>query len=130
METLELKNINMLTKEQFDSVTEPAMDELYAVSSSGFGKPSSKYIDLTLGASGSSYTAPADGWVCLEKKTTGSNQWLQLNTDRIIDLSNAPASGNSLTALISVSKGEPFWAYYSAAGDTLRFKFFFDEGEI
>lgn len=130
METLVLKNINMLTKEQFDGVENPAPDELYAVSSSGFGKPSSKYVDLSLGASGAQYTAPADGWVCLEKETTGSNQWLQLNTGRIIDLSNAPASGNSLTALIPVSKGEPFWAYYSAAGNTLRFKFIFDEGEI
>lgn len=30
---------------------------------SGLGMPSSKYIDLTLGASGTTYTAPANGWV-------------------------------------------------------------------
>lgn len=29
---------------------------------SGLGMPSSKYIDLTLGASGSTYTAPANGY--------------------------------------------------------------------
>ena len=29
---------------------------------SGAGMPSNKYIDLTLGASGSTYTAPANGW--------------------------------------------------------------------
>ena len=32
---------------------------------SGLGMPSSRYIDLTLGASGSTYTAPANGYFCL-----------------------------------------------------------------
>ena len=32
---------------------------------SGLGMPSNRYIDLTLGASGSTYTAPANGYFCL-----------------------------------------------------------------
>lgn len=32
---------------------------------SGLGMPSNRYIDLTLGASGATYTAPANGYFCL-----------------------------------------------------------------
>ena len=32
---------------------------------SGFGMPSGRYIDLTLGANGTTYTAPANGWFAL-----------------------------------------------------------------
>lgn len=37
---------------------------------SGLGMPSNRYLDLTLGSSGSSYTAPANGYFCV---ATGSN---------------------------------------------------------
>lgn len=39
---------------------------------SGLGMPSNRHIDLTLGASGSSYTAPANGYFCL-KGNSGIN---------------------------------------------------------
>ena len=39
---------------------------------SGLGMPSSRYIDLTLGASGTTYTAPANGWFSLDTWTTST----------------------------------------------------------
>ena len=39
---------------------------------SGLGMPSGKYIDLELGASGSTYTAPANGWVSLSAGSSSS----------------------------------------------------------
>lgn len=38
-----------------------------------FSLPSSSYINLTLGASGTNYTAPADGWFVFWGATTGEN---------------------------------------------------------
>lgn len=50
------------------------MQELYATkqyaTSASF--PSNKYIDLTLGASGSTYTAPADGWFSISCRNTAN----------------------------------------------------------
>lgn len=40
--------------------------------------PSDEYIDLTLGASGTTYTAPADGWVMVRLRATAVGQYIQL----------------------------------------------------
>ncbi len=41
---------------------------------SGLGMPSNRYIDLTLGASGATYTAPANGYIFLEMVGTQAQQ--------------------------------------------------------
>ena len=43
---------------------------------SGLGMPSSRHIDLTIGASGTSYTAPANGWFYLNVIMNGSNTFV------------------------------------------------------
>lgn len=44
--------------------------------------PSDKYIDFTLGASGATYTAPADGWVDVQTNaSTNSQGWVSANID-------------------------------------------------
>ena len=96
--------------------------------SSGLGgndMPSRSYIDLTLGASGSSYTAPADGYVVFASNTTGT-QFLCLGTmkDDTLGLQNDLANtlvedrqtGNStyvLTTSIQVNAGQKFYASYN-----------------
>ena len=40
---------------------------------SSWGFPSNKFVDLTLGASGSSYTAPAKGWFVLSIRSLNNN---------------------------------------------------------
>lgn len=40
---------------------------------SGIGMPSNRYIELTPGASGTIYTAPANGWFCLDKALIQNN---------------------------------------------------------
>ena len=130
METLGLKNINMLTKEQYDGLENPAPDELYAVSSSGFGKPSGKYIDLSLGASGSSYEAPADGWFYASKTTTAAGQWLIFTIADMQQESISHVSGNWVGGFVPVKKGGKCRIEYTAGGATKYFRFIFDEGEI
>lgn len=49
---------------------------------SGLGMPSSRYIDLTLGASNSNYTAPANGYFCIIALGNNSrNHWIEMRND-------------------------------------------------
>ena len=93
--------------------------------------PSNRYIDLTLGASGSKYTAPANGFVHISKKTNAANQslfiWLP---DSLIGVGSTKAGTNVTSELVCpVKAGERFQINYSMGGQTNRFKFCFAEGE-
>lgn len=97
---------------------------------SGWGMPSGKYIDLTLGASGTEYTAPANGFVSLEKKSGGSNQYAILNNTSSTLRSglNAPSSGMQLIIYIPVKKGDIFSVSYNLSGSTDKFRFYYAVG--
>jgi hypothetical protein len=133
MTTLGLKNVNMLSKEQYDGVAEPVKDELYAISGSGFGMPSDRYEDLELGASGTTYTAPANGWVSFMKIGGASGKQVVLinstGTKSMRTNSACSSSGQWLCVYLPVQKGDTFVAEYDATGETKRFRFIYSEGE-
>lgn len=126
MTTLGLKNINMLSKEQYDTIAEPVKDELYAISGSGFGFPSDRYDDLELGASGSSYTAPANGYFFISKSGS-SGQYVKLTakTMAIVSVSN----GGQAIVYLPVKKGAEVRVDYNLSGATNAFRFIYAEGE-
>lgn len=93
-----------------------------------FGKPSSRNIDLTLGASGSTYVAPADGYFSLDKKSSGSNQYAFMSANYCA-VADASLYNNYVTALtIPVSKGTECYVEYTLGGATNYFKFIYAEG--
>jgi hypothetical protein len=98
---------------------------------SGWAMPSDKYIDLALGASGTSYTAPANGWVALRKKATASGQYMAvgLNITNFNNTCYATASGQALSVIAPVSKNAKIYVAYNLGGETLSFKFYYAEGE-
>lgn len=126
-----LKNVNLLTKEQYDTIAEPATDELYAISGSGFGFPSSNYDDLTLGASGTEYTAPANGWFYINKLTANTNQYIDINnnTKKYGIQEHAYVSGAGIKMITPVQKNDSVTISYSASGTTNQFRFIYAEGE-
>jgi hypothetical protein len=96
----------------------------------GMAMPSNRYIDLTLGASGTQYTAPADGYVLCTKWTTGGNyQELTLGLDSTVLSTNI---GSSLTVLLRcwlpVAKGSTFYVNYTGSGSTPFFRFIYAQG--
>lgn len=129
--TLGLKNVNMLSKEQYDGVAEPAQDELYAISGSGFGFPSSNYEELELGASGTQYTAPANGYVSICKISGTTDAYITIDTLNITSgvICQLPYADNSLKAFMPLRKGQQFRVYYTATGTTNYFRFIYAEGE-
>lgn len=128
--TAAFKNINMMTKAQYDGVSSPATDELYAISGSGYGLPSStRYQALTLGASGANYTAPANGWVYIRKTNTAVGQFVLVQQGLVQTVGFGGIANNQAYALHPVLKGT-FRVDYSAAGTTVQeLRFIYAEGE-
>ena len=98
---------------------------------SGLGMPSNRYIDLTLGASGTTYTAPANGWLVLNKLAQGDGQEIRLinNSNSLRGYAISPTNNNvALSAMVPCLKGDGIYIYYSASGNVEDFKFIYAEG--
>ena len=96
-----------------------------------FGMPSNRYIDLTLGASGTTYTAPANGYFEFKKSSTAAGQNIQLeNSTGNISIGIISYSNNSLRCFLPVKKGDTIKVLYSADGTTTAFRFVYAEGEV
>ena len=95
---------------------------------SGWSMPSNKSTVLTLGASGATYTAPANGYFTLFGhlnsaeiyNTSGSNLYWGVN---------GPSSTFKGVSC-PVKKGDVVKIYYSTYGDNIIFRFIYAEGEI
>lgn len=100
---------------------------------SGWAMPSSRYINLTLGASGSTYTAPANGWFVLAKRsgaTNGSYIMLENQTSSMpLDKWEYGTTDRMHRVYIPVKKGDVVRSDYSMTGETRRFRFIYAEGE-
>ena len=100
---------------------------------SGLGMPSDNYIDLTLGASGSTYTAPANGYVSLAK-TSGLNSigYIRIGNDTnglVTEVDTYGSSGAIPCAFLPVKKNDIFYVTYNLTGNTALFRFIYAEGE-
>lgn len=95
--------------------------------------PSDKFIDLTLGASGSTYTAPANGYYRLTMKQVAAEQYAYLasytpNDEPILSTTSKTATGkDSLSTWIPVQKGQKVKAVYNAPEKKV-FRFIYAEG--
>lgn len=100
----------------------------------GLGMPSDVYEDLTLGSSGSQYTAPANGCFCLRKASNAANQYATLfaynsgNTPVRCSSMFIPTSGSSGGVEIYVRKGQVIQINYSLGGDLVYFRFIYAQG--
>lgn len=95
--------------------------------------PSGVYTDLTLGSSGSTYTAPADGWFAISKTSAGSNQYAAiskiLNDVELMKIEvRGPTSGAECNCFMPVCAGDVVQVKYSATGTTNHFRFIYAEG--
>lgn len=94
----------------------------------GYGMPSNKYVDLTIGATGTQYIAPANGWLCAKAVSTGAGQELTF-TGRTFSTSRSTGSGQNLFACVPVAKNTSteLWCH-NVTVEILRF--FYAEGEV
>lgn len=93
--------------------------------SGSWSAPSSQYIDLTLGISGSTYTAPADGFVALAKMTTAALQNITIDCNNMRAFVWGSHADINIFTLLPVKKGDMYTVVYSALGTTAYFKFIY-----
>ncbi len=100
---------------------------------SGLGMTSSnRYTDLTMGASGTLYTAPATGWVSVSKNAGIANAYLNLSIDGANNIGftiHVPYAENYCRCCLPIKKGDKFIVSYNATGATNTFRFIYAEGE-
>lgn len=96
----------------------------------GYAMPSSLYVDLTLGASGTTYIAPADGYLYVNKKSSAAGQyfWVDNTTKNIVQSYVTVGTADNCLILFPVSKGDVMRVLYTAAGVTHAFRFIYAEG--
>ena len=98
---------------------------------SGWSMPSSRYIDLTLGASGSTYKAPANGYFYLGKShsSTGGIIDMQNITSKVrLQTSNVVAK-DYMFLYLPARKNDIIKINYKADGTLQGFMFIYAEGE-
>ena len=88
--------------------------------------PSNRYIDLTLETSGTIYTMPGDGYLCITGTTTAVNQSFSIGGMCQIRVTQ-PSSGVVTSAYTPVSKGEQIPVYYTV-GTINSFRFYYANG--
>lgn len=97
---------------------------------SGYGMPSNRYIDLTLGASGSTYIAPANGWVFIMKRASAVSQILFIGANGVCSSQESYSTNMWMRVYIPIKKNEEFTVSYTAGGETREFFFIYAEGEV
>lgn len=98
---------------------------------SGLGMPSSKYEDWTLGASGATYIAPANGYLMFSGSTTG-NQGVDLRNKsaNMLGMVCQQATQNqTVRAFVPCKKGDLIVCSYSVSNNLLL-RFVYAEGEV
>ena len=93
--------------------------------------PSNKYINLTLGEHGTTYTAPANGWFAISKTSGGTGKYIGLlNITSGCGIEAYPnVNNNNAKLLIPVKKNDVLQVIYSLSGETQYFRFIYAEGE-
>ena len=89
---------------------------------------STNFENMTLGATDTSYVAPANGWVCLCKVVKATNQYIQIVAPTGTEPAKATSSSDWLYATKEVGRGETYKVQYTASGDTKFFKFCYAKG--
>lgn len=91
-----------------------------------WGAPTNQYDDLTLGASDTEYTAPADGWFAINKTAGSANLYLTMaNQSNNMQAGNVYASSGQFRCYIPAKKGDKVVVYYSMTGTTNMFRFIY-----
>lgn len=95
---------------------------------SGWGMPSGRYINLTLGASGTRYIAPANGWFYISKTSGAANQYLTMGGNGVYTRANVATSGHIAVEYVPCKKGGDIIVNYNLSGTTNTFRFVYAVG--
>lgn len=90
--------------------------------------PSDTFVNLTLGASGSNYTAPTDGYFFLNKVAGSDWYYIRIAKGGSYDIYDSDYRTTPLTILFPVKKNDIITVKYNATGTTNAFRFIYAQG--
>lgn len=97
--------------------------------------PSEKFIDVTLGASDSTYTVPADGWFVFDMNAASAGQYIALiiknaanNVEIYREYVTAMGAPTRNTLIAPVGKGMVIRYLYNMTGALNFFRFIYAKG--
>lgn len=97
---------------------------------SELGAPSNRYIDLTLGASGATYKAPASGYYYTRLVGTSGNYFYLRNRSASFIADGGTFGAKAMDASVRVKKGDEVYVAYNGTISTVEvFRFIYAEGE-
>ena len=103
----------------------------YQIAGSGLDMPSKKSIDISLQPSEFTYTAPANGYIYLDKQAQ-VQQYIQILEENNIygQTVYAPIENSRLSIMLPIKKGSIVNIAYTADGATNAFKFIYANSEV
>jgi len=97
----------------------------------GFPFPSGSHIDLSLGPTGSIYSAPADGWFFLCKNISANGQFAAMEVlsgdSVVLQVANSVFTA-SWNGFVPCKKGDKVRVEYNLGGTTVLFRFIYAVG--
>ena len=95
---------------------------------SSVGMPGSTYDSITVGASGSTYTAPENGWYII----SSNKEWAYIENNETgfccSAISHSPSSVKAI-GYMPVKKGDSITLTYVSSGTINWFRFYYMEGD-
>lgn len=93
--------------------------------------PSHKVINLTLGASGTIYRAPDNGYISIAKSASTDKGWIAISTtSNTCIFNNSTYAGYEIAYTMPVRKNETFLINYkNMKSETNRFRFIYSNGD-
>lgn len=126
MDILEQVNQGIESRVNLD-VTNLSVDGKSLISK--YAMVSDRYIDLTLGASGSTYTAPANGWFIINKLAGSDWYYCALTNNNTGEHDfRADYRTSPCTPRVYARRGDVIKAEYNATGTLTYFRFYYAEG--
>lgn len=93
--------------------------------------PSSRYVNLTLGASGAQYTAPTDGYFCITGAPSSAQRCeVALTNVTAHIIGSAFSTGYGLRCFVPCAKNDVVSVEYSSIFDVRNFRFIYAQGAI
>ena len=129
VQNLQLLNAGEITS-ALNNISSALADKVNAAGAADASFPSSYHEDLTLGATDSTYTAPADGWFFFHMNTS-SGKYCQFvnNTTGFVGFANSTNSyGQAITC--PARQGETVTLTYNTDNTLLKFQFIYAQGEV
>ena len=98
----------------------------------GYALPApTSWTELTVGTSGSTYVAPANGWFCAEGYNSSNNTGsISMSNSSMRAMSNAGTGDYTGAVIIPAIKGETVTLNYSNITNWTRFRFVYAVGEV